>query len=82
MGSMESCKLSFLYILYHLPFLTLVTWIGIDDLEQRLDPVTQLTLLFDLEEDLYGVGARHFVFFTVPPFDRVPQSISPYPCYL
>jgi len=54
-----------------------VTWVGINDGGHRLDPYGQLMVLFDLEEALYQVGARHFVFFTVPPFERVPQS-SPF----
>jgi len=63
------------------PFSLPVTWVGINDGGHGLDPHRQLSVLFDLEESLYRVGARHFVFFTVPPFERVPQSFPHFtPC--
>lgn len=58
----------------HYSWLMVVTWVGINDGGHNMDPVQQLTVLFDLQESLYDVGARHFVFITVPPFERVPQS--------
>lgn len=56
-------------------WLTLVTWIGINDVNRWLDPQAQMTLLFQLQEDLYEVGARNFVYIKVPPFERSPQRI-------
>jgi hypothetical protein len=58
-------------------WLTLVTWIGINDVNRFMDPQAQMTLLFQLQEDLYESGARNFVYFKVPPFDRSPQGILP-----
>jgi hypothetical protein len=58
-------------------WLTLVTWIGINDVNGWLDPQAQMTLLFQLQENLYEVGARNFVYFKVPPFERSPQR-TPY----
>jgi hypothetical protein len=55
--------------------LIIVTWIGLNDISQDKDIQTQLTLLFQLQENMYKVGARHFVFLTVAPFDRAPMSI-------
>jgi len=49
-----------------------ITWVGINDLNRNRDTQTQLTHLFDLQDKLYQVGARKFVFMTVPPFDRAP----------
>lgn len=76
-GPLGTSKTLFSVSSISLPILMLVTWIGINDGGRGLDPFTQLTLLFDLEESLYGAGARHFVFFTVPPIERIPQSILP-----
>jgi hypothetical protein len=50
----------------------LVTWVGINDVARWLDINAQLTLLFQLQDLLYNVGARKFVFLTVPPVDRSP----------
>jgi hypothetical protein len=62
-------------------FLTdLVTWIGINDINRWMDPQAQMTLLFQLQEDLYEAGARNFVYFKVPPFDRSPQGNLPLKC--
>jgi phospholipase/lecithinase/hemolysin len=54
-----------------------VTWVGINDLNRNRDTQTQLTHLFDLQDNLYQAGARKFIFMTVPPFDRAPLGISP-----
>jgi hypothetical protein len=53
----------------------LVTWIGTNDVMQWKDIQGQLTLLFQLQEKLYNAGARNFVYFTIPPFDRSPIRI-------
>lgn len=55
-----------------------VTWVGINDLNRNRDTQTQLTHLFDLQDKLYQVGARKFIFMTVPPFDRAPIRIHPF----
>jgi hypothetical protein len=52
--------------------LTLVTWIGINDINRNIDPYSQLSLLFDLQDQLYDAGARNFIFINVPPWDRAP----------
>ena len=49
-----------------------VTWIGANDIIKRFNQQLQLTLMFQLQEKLYECGARNFIFFTVPPFDRTP----------
>lgn len=36
----------------------------------------QLSLMFQLQDRVYNLGARNFVFFTVPPFDRTPWGMS------
>lgn len=56
-------------------FLISVTWIGINDVHRHRDTQEQLTALFQLQDKLFNVGARKFVFLTVPPFDRAPLGI-------
>src|SRR5271169_6175657 len=57
--------------------LTVVTWVGINDMSYMRNPPDQLNALFQLQDQLYDVGARNFVFLTIPPFDRPPWGI---PC--
>jgi hypothetical protein len=54
-----------------------VTWIGINDIQWRFDHNWALNQLFNHQETLYEAGARNFVIFSVPPFDRAPVSTSP-----
>jgi len=61
--------------------LTVVTWIGINDVSYLRNPPDQLRSLFQLEDQLYEAGARNFIFLTVPPFDRSPWG-SPPPSYV
>jgi hypothetical protein len=49
-----------------------VTWVGINDVAIGFNPRDQLTVLFQKQASLYEVGARHFIFFNIPPTDRSP----------
>ncbi|EJD52433.1 hypothetical protein AURDEDRAFT_55487 [Auricularia subglabra TFB-10046 SS5] len=49
-----------------------ISWVGINDLGWGLKPQDQLEKLFALQEQLYAVGARNFVFIDVPPVNRFP----------
>jgi len=62
--------------------LTVVTWIGINDVSYMRNPPDQLRSLFQLEDQLYAAGARNFIFLTVPPFDRSPWGNLPVPTTL
>jgi len=67
------------HLLYHPKFnlvLIQVTWIGTNDIMKQLNTEYQLSLMFQLQDRLYNLGARNFVFFTVPPFDRTPWGTS------
>jgi len=68
--------------LYSVPFhayrtLTVVTWIGINDVTYLRNPPDQLRSLFQIQDQLYAAGARNFVFLTVPPFDRSTWGTNP-----
>jgi hypothetical protein len=55
----------------------LVTWIGNNDVFQdSYDLNSQLTIMFQSQEQLVMAGARDFVYINVVPFDRAPQGIS------
>ena len=54
--------------------LTLVSWIGINDCGLGLDAKKQITELFEIQQLLYNVGARNFLFFNLPPLDRTPAG--------
>jgi phospholipase/lecithinase/hemolysin len=41
------------------------------------NPPDQLNALFKLQDQLYEVGARNFVYLTVPPFDSSPWGTRP-----
>ena len=66
------------YLLYLQSYLGLikVTWIGTNDVMKSLNTEYQLSLMFQLQDRLYNLGARNFIFFTVPPFDRTPWGMS------
>lgn len=49
-----------------------VTWVGINDLLRFYDTNQQLTKLFELQDLLYQTGARNFLFFNIPPYNRAP----------
>jgi lysophospholipase L1-like esterase len=53
-----------------------VTWVGINDMGVGFDAQSQLSTLFKLQESLYNVDARHFLFFNVPPTDRSPAALE------
>jgi hypothetical protein len=53
-----------------LPFV-IASWIGINDIN-RSTVAERLPLEFILQDELYSVGARNFLFLNVPPFDRSP----------
>ena len=54
-----------------------VTFVGINDVSANLDISVQISLYFTLQASLYNTGARNFVFYQVPPFDRSPVGTSP-----
>lgn len=56
--------------------LIVVTWVGINDMGMGLEAESQLKSLFKYQESLYDVGARHFLFFNVPPTDRSPAGLE------
>jgi len=43
--------------------------------EELLDPIDQLTFMFQRQESLYQAGARNFVFFSLPPVERSPWGM-------
>lgn len=61
---------------YYRGELRLVTWIGINDLLHDWSGIEgvqrQLDRLFELQHLIYDSGARNFIFFNVPPFERAP----------
>jgi hypothetical protein len=61
--------------------LIVVTWIGINDLFHYWNGTDgverQLGKLFELQEVVYRSGARNFVFFNVPPYERAPCCMNP-----
>lgn len=59
--------------------LTVVTFVGINDVSKNLDVTTQMSLYFSLQSSLYQGGARNFVFYGVPPFDRTAFGTIPHP---
>jgi len=54
-----------------------VTWVGINDLLRFYDTNQQLTKLFELQDLLYQTGARNFLFFNIPPYNRAPIGSPP-----
>ncbi|CCO28298.1 hypothetical protein BN14_02293 [Rhizoctonia solani AG-1 IB] len=52
-------------------------FIGINDLNTQAPINPTISELFDLHENLYHVGARNFLFISVPPIDRAPFGIEP-----
>jgi len=53
----------------------IVIWVGVNDCGMGLHALRQLSVLFQLHDRLYAVGARNFVYFNVPPTDRSPAGI-------
>ena len=51
-----------------------VTFVGINDVSVNLDIPVQMSLYFTLQASLYSTGARNFIFYQVPPFDRSPKG--------
>ncbi|KAG5728039.1 Thermolabile hemolysin [Termitomyces sp. T112] len=49
-----------------------ITWVGINDCSHTREHKESMTRLFKLQEELYGAGARNFLFVDVPPIDRSP----------
>ena len=47
-----------------------------------IDPVAKLQRLFELQDQLYGRGARNFCYIDVPPMDRSPACGFTFPCYV
>jgi hypothetical protein len=55
-------------------WLTIVIWIGINDVLNIRDREEAITALFEIAEVLYDHEARQFIFFNVPPLQRLPQD--------
>jgi hypothetical protein len=71
MGSLDPRQFN---VQYHprLSILTIVTWIGLNDIDRGLNITSQLTKYFEVQETLYNAGARTFLFMKLPPVDRSP----------
>ncbi|KAF8667694.1 hypothetical protein RHS04_09272 [Rhizoctonia solani] len=52
-------------------------FVGINDLNTHAPINPTINELFDLYETLYRVGARNFLFVSVPPIDRAPFGTDP-----
>ena len=56
-------------------FSNLVTWIGNNDVfREQYDLDSQLTIMFQSQEQLVSAGAQDFVYINVVPFDRAPDG--------
>ncbi|KAJ3801352.1 hypothetical protein GGU11DRAFT_769883 [Lentinula aff. detonsa] len=53
-----------------------VTWVGINDCAWSKDHDQAMTMLFNLQEQLYHAGARNFLFIDVPPISRSPAAAN------
>jgi phospholipase/lecithinase/hemolysin len=60
--------------------MNLVTWVGINDVFNEYfgkHIEKQFRELFGLHEKVYQTGARNFIFFTIPDFERTPCCNRP-----
>lgn len=65
-----------LFSMSQINFVNVVTWVGINDLLRDYDTNEQLAKLFEMQDQLYQTGARNFLFFNIPPFNRAPIRSS------
>ncbi|KAF8910985.1 hypothetical protein CPB84DRAFT_1672002 [Gymnopilus junonius] len=49
-----------------------ITWVGINDCALGLDPRSTIKHLFSIQEKLFEIGARNFMFIDVPTVHRIP----------
>jgi hypothetical protein len=71
LGQLQTQNSVFLFF----DFFNLVTWIGNNDVfREQYDLESQLTIMFQSQEQLVSSGARDFVYINVVPFDRSPDG--------